>query len=101
MKRILSSVIGIIMIISAFFNSIIFAESEEKYYNVQIPIFYGTTKDFSTEMLNGITTSQEQNKGEIFVSINDFQNLSNTEIIKSDNISINLKRNTVKLKLYF
>lgn len=38
-------------------------------------------------MINGITTSQEEDKGEIFVSIKDFQKLSNTEIIKSDNNS--------------
>lgn len=75
------------MIISFFSNSIIFAESEKKYYNVQIPILCGTANELSTEMINGITTSQEEDKGEIFVSIKDFQKLSNTEIIKSDNNS--------------
>lgn len=99
MKRFISSITGIIMIISFFSNSIIFAESEKKYYNVQIPILCGTANELSTEMINGITTSQEEDKGEIFVSIKDFQKLSNTEIIKSDNNSMDLKRNTVNLKL--
>ena len=87
MKRFISSITGIIMIISFFSNSIIFAESEKKYYNVQIPILCGTANELSTEMINGITTSQEEDNGEIFVSIKDFQKLSNTEIIKSDNNS--------------
>jgi hypothetical protein len=75
------------------------AEDKQEYYNVQIPIFYGNTIDFSTEMLNGITTSQEHKEAKIFISIDDFQRLSNTELIMSDNNSIELRRNTVFIKL--
>lgn len=99
MKRILSNVIIIIMLISVFSNSIVIAESKEKYYNVQIPIFQGNTEGFSTELLNGITTAQEEEKGIIFVSIEDFKKLTNIEIAKKSNNTITLKRNTVYLEL--
>lgn len=82
MKRILLNVIAIIVLISIYSNSIVIAESKEKYYNVQIPIFQGTTEKFSTELLNGITTAKEEEKGIIFVSIEDFKRLSNIEIVK-------------------
>ena len=99
MKRCLSSFIIIAILFVIFSNMKIIAESEQVYYNVQIPIFYGDTRNFSTEMLNGITTSQESIKGKIFISIDDFQKLSNTELIMSSNNRIELKRNTVFLKL--
>lgn len=99
MKRCLSSFIIIAILFVIFSNMKIIAESEQVYYNVQIPIFYGDTRNFSTEMLNGITTSQESKKGKIFISIDDFQKLSNTELIMSSNNRIELKRNTVFLKL--
>lgn len=99
MKRILLNVIAIIVLISIYSNSIVIAESKEKYYNVQIPIFQGTTEKFSTELLNGITTAKEEEKGIIFVSIEDFKRLSNIEIVKKANSTVTLKRNTVYLEL--
>lgn len=100
MKRILSNLIVTIILISIFSNSIVCcAESKEKYYNVQIPIFQGTTEEFHTELLNGITTAKEEEKGIIFVSIEDFKRLSNIEIVKESNSAVTLKRNTVYLEL--
>lgn len=99
MKRCLYSFIIIAVLLMNFLSLRITAEDKQEYYNVQIPIFYGNTIDFSTEMLNGITTSQEHKEAKIFISIDDFQRLSNTELIMSDNNSIELRRNTVFIKL--
>lgn len=99
MKRCLYSFIIIAVLLMNFLSLRITAEDKQEYYNVQIPIFYGNTIDFSTEMLNGITTSQKHKEAKIFISIDDFQRLSNTELIMSDNNSIELRRNTVFIKL--
>ena len=99
MKRCLYSFIIIAVLLMNFLSLRITAEDKQEYYNVQIPIFYGNTIDFSTEMLNGITTSQEHKEAKIFISIDDFQRLSNTIKIMSDNNSIELRRNTVFIKL--
>ncbi len=99
MKRCLYSFIIIAVLLMNFLSLRITAEDKQEYYNVQIPIFYGNTIDFSTEMLNGITTSQEHKEAKIFISIDDFQRLSNTELIMSDNNIIELRRNTVFIKL--
>lgn len=80
MKRILSNVIVTIILISIFSNSIVCcAESKEKYYNVQIPIFQGTTEEFHTELLNGIMTAKEEEKGIIFVSIEELNSEDNVK----------------------
>lgn len=99
MKRCLYSFIIIAVLLMNFSSLRITAQDKQEYYNVQIPIFYGNTIDFSTEMLNGITTSQEHKEAKIFISIEDFQRLSNTELIMTDNNSIELRRNTVFIKL--
>lgn len=101
MKRFFTNVCIVLILIglfNCFLNFTVYAD-EEKYYDVQIPIFYGTTENFTTELLSGFTTSEKQKEGVIFVSLEDFQKLTDVEIKEGISNSIILKRNTVYLDI--
>lgn len=73
---------------------------EDTYYRVGIPIFQGTTENISSEILNGITSTNYEKENIIFVKIEDFLRLSKAQKLSESENSIKLCKNTICLEAF-
>ena len=99
MKKFLSMIAVIILLLNMFSRFEATAYEKQDFYNVQIPIFQGNTEEISTELLNGITSDDKSKEGIIYISLEDFQRLSNAEVLRKSDDVVELKRNSVYLEL--